>query len=104
MGRPCQSEAGGLRGQRRERAEKGNEAGWAERGEELGQTGICWAARDERKGSGLGQRDWLLGREKGIRPGLAFPIFLSPFLFLFQTKLNLFEFKFEFEFKPHSIK
>ena len=65
-----------------------------ERGEELGRTGICWAARDERKGSGLGQRDWLLGREKGIRPGLAFPIFLSPFLITLNTKL--FEFKFEF--------
>ena len=52
---------GALRGLRRRRAEKGKEAGRAERGEELGRTGICWATRDERKGSGLGR--FGLGRE-----------------------------------------
>ena len=74
---------------------EGDSAGWARRGRasagraggELGRTGM-------RKGSGLGQRDWLLGREKGVRPGLAFPIFFSPFLITLNTKLSEFKFKF----------
>ena len=45
---------------RRGRVTRGRPA-LGERGEELGRTGICWAARDERKGSGLGR--FGLGRE-----------------------------------------
>ena len=56
------------------------------RGKRLGWF-VCWAARRERKGAGLGFLGFF---------SILFPL---SYLFLNQTK---FEFKYKFEFKPHS--
>ena len=89
---------GALHGLRRRRAEKGKQAGWAEHGEELGRIGICWATRDERKGSGFikvwaGPRvlSWVCSGPgyKGL--GKGFLSISSSILFLTQLKPNEFK-------------
>ena len=85
-------------GRGRERDEKGKEAGWAECREELGWTGICWAARDERKGAAAVGWVGLVGLLRWV----CFFSFSSSFLFFFwfSNFTQTIEFKHEFEFNP----